>query len=314
MTRRDFKKSNLDYFNKNKIALICIGVFVLLGILLGVIFGFNQNFEMKGYNEFQITLSSTQTKYNSYAKDVAKIVNSYGGNYDSYQIYGEGDNTKFVVRYSHEISNENQTKINNEVADAIEIEVTKISNHVAVSPAVNGTSYLFTAAAILIIITIATLFAYFRYNGASAMAMLIGGVLANLLLMSFGTILRLQVGSSYFAMLVLLNVIVVYFAIDLFENIKQKSWLESDSYDVAISSATTSSKPKFIFISLATMLIGLLMVLIANNPIKYIAINLLFVGVVTLFIGLYAIPFVWSVFIPRCRKRKAKVKMQEVEN
>ena len=44
MLKRDFTKSNKDYFLKNKILLICVAAFLLIGILVASIFGMNGNF------------------------------------------------------------------------------------------------------------------------------------------------------------------------------------------------------------------------------------------------------------------------------
>ncbi len=58
MLNRDFTKPNKDYFKANLIPLICVAVFLFVGILIAGICGMNGNFETKGYNEFSIVIGS----------------------------------------------------------------------------------------------------------------------------------------------------------------------------------------------------------------------------------------------------------------
>ena len=85
--RRDFTKSNKDYLAKNKFALIGVSVFLLLGILFGIIFGFNGNFEIMGCNEFSISATADRKSYSNIYNKAEEVINCYGGDYDSYAIY-----------------------------------------------------------------------------------------------------------------------------------------------------------------------------------------------------------------------------------
>ena len=109
---RDFTKSNKDYFLKNKISIICITAFLLVGIIVLSIFGMNGNFEIKGYTEFSIVAGEDSSTYANIYETAKEVVNSYGAGYDSYSICGEGDNTEIVIRYTEKISTDNQIKIN----------------------------------------------------------------------------------------------------------------------------------------------------------------------------------------------------------
>ena len=57
MLNRDFTKSNKNYFSKNKIWLISLITFLVVGILVAVIFGMNTNFELKGHYEFTVNVT-----------------------------------------------------------------------------------------------------------------------------------------------------------------------------------------------------------------------------------------------------------------
>ena len=314
MLRRDFTKSNREYFKANKIVLISVAAFLVLGMILWAALGMNGNFEINGYTEFSVTVGEKATeKFGTYQQEIGKIVNSFDGKFDNVSIYGEGDDTKFVVRYLHDVNGNAELEINKLVAEKLGVEVEKVSEHTNVSPLVKNTDYIFTAVAILLILVISTIFAYARYNGASAMSVLLASIIGTLAFVSFGSILRLQVGMSYFAMLILLNVLISYFAINLFETMHKSSWLMSGDFDNAMQTALKASKFRMSAISVGLMLIGVLFVLLTSSTIKYMALNLMFMAVVLLAVGLFVVPFVWNVFITYCRKREYKVKASNIE-
>ena len=157
------------------------------------------------------------------------------------------------------------------------------------------------------------MFAYFRYNGASALAIIISCALGTLAFMSIGAILRLSIGMSYFALLAILNLMIIYFACDIFENMHKEAWLGNKEYQKALDSAMKTSHSRQLFTTIAIMAIGMLLVLFATTPIKYVSINILFMAVVLLATIWYVVPFVWSVFVTLCKVKVYKVKATKVE-
>ena len=314
MLKRDFTKSNRDYFKKSKNILIALGVFILIGILVFAIFGMNGNFEINGYHEFSVTVTEEKTKhYSTHKNEIGDIINSFNGKFDNVLVSGEGDNTKYVVRYLQDVKEADILEINKLVAEKLDVDVESVSEHVKVKGVVNSSDYVYTAVSILLIILIASIFAYIRYNGASAMAIIIANFLGTIGFISIGAILRLQIGLSYFAMLVILNVLMILFAVNLFETMHKSSWLMSDNFGSAIETALNKSKLRMYFLTIALMAIGLLFVMIAPLTIKYVAMNIMFMAVILLAVGLYVVPFVWSVFITHCRKREYKIKGTVIE-
>lgn len=312
--RRDFTKSNKEFFSKNKIALISVAVFLLIGIIVFAIFGMNGNFEIKGYTEFSVTVSEAQSKdYVKMADSIGEVVDMHGAKYDTFLVSGEGDNTHLIIRYTKKVSADEQAKINQEVATALNINESKISTHTFVEPVVNSIDYVYTATAILLLVVIATIFAYIRYNGASAISIVISNFLATLGFISIGSILRLSIGLSYFAMLVILNVLVIYCTLTIFESMHKTSWLANNEYETALTSAIKDSKVRFTVLGVAIMLLGLLFVLMAPITIKYVALNILFIPVVVLATAWYVVPFVWSALITGSKKREYKVKATKEE-
>ena len=94
MLKRDFTKSNKNYFAKNKFILISIAVFLLVGILIASIFGFNQNFELNKRIEAEDGRLSS-----SGAVLVEETENSYGfSNNGCVSFVKNGTNEDFGAR------------------------------------------------------------------------------------------------------------------------------------------------------------------------------------------------------------------------
>ena len=80
MLNRDFTKTNSNYFKKNVVAVSIFSAFLVLGLLVIAIFGFNGNFEMKGYYEFSVNVTES-TDYYKYGKVIEKTVDDFGGDF-----------------------------------------------------------------------------------------------------------------------------------------------------------------------------------------------------------------------------------------
>ncbi len=307
MLKRDFTKSNKEYFKQNKIPLIVLAVVFVVAIIIMAVFGFNGNFEMAGCTEFNVAIhtedSATVSKY---SKEIEKIVNECGGNLDTISIFDKGGNTKLVVRYTKELSTDKQTEITKAIITNLNLTELDVSEHVAVSPVVRPADYIYTVVAVLLLTTIASLFAYFRYNGASAVAIILSTIFANFAFLSISAILRLTIGLSYFAMIVALNVLLVYCAFMLFGHIRSSNWLANKEYSNALSDALKNSKTRMIFVTIALLVVGLLFAIIAPSNIKYVSLNIMFIAVVLLATIWYALPFVWSVFITSTKNKSIK--------
>lgn len=306
MLNRDFTKSNKEYISKNKIPLIVLASILVVGILVMAIFGLRGNFEFTGYNEFSVTVGSDTSKYNDYISKIENVVNEFDGKYDSVILTDEGDDSKIIVRYFNKLTAEEQIAVNDEISADLSIEITKISTHAYVSPVIDNIDYIYTVVAILFLFVVGSIFAYVRYNGASAVALLVSCALATLGFISLTAILRLSIGISYLALLVILNVLVMYLAIQVFENIREESFLDANNYSDAITSGMKKARLQSCIVSCAVLVIGVLFVLFAPSALKYISLSILFMAVVLLATVSYILPFAWSMFITLAKRRKPK--------
>ena len=308
MLNRDFSKSNKEYLNKNKFVLIAVVVFLLVGVIIAVCLGFNTNFELRGYNEFTISVTEEQTSNNANIETIRGVVNAHGGKCDIVSVAGVGDNSKYIVRYLKDFSQDTIIEVNELLSKKLEVDVDSISAHVDVKPVVKATDYVYTATTILLLITIGCIFAYFRYNAASALTLIISCVFGTLSFMCIGAILRLSIGMNYFAMLVILNVLIAYVNFDIFENMRETSWLGTGDYKTALETALKASRFRLCAIFIGLMILGVVFVL-TSYAIKYVSLNVLFIPVVLACVAFYVIPFAWSMFITVCKKKKYNVKV-----
>jgi len=312
MLKRDFTKSNREYFSKNKITLISVSLFLIVGILIAALFGFNQNFEFKGYNEFLVSVTA-DADINGCTDAIEDVLDEYNADFDAALVSNEGDNTEIVVRYNKELSEKEFDEMREKLANKLIIDVLDITDNEFVGPIVKDIDYVFTATAILLLVAGVSVFAYFRYNGASALAIILGCLLGTLGFMSLASILRLTIGMSYFVLLAILNLMIIYFACDIFENMRKESWLGNKEYAKALDSAMKTSHTRQLFITIAIMAIGMLLVLFATTSIKYVSLNILFMAVILLASAWYVVPFVWSALITLCKVKVYKVKATKVE-
>ncbi len=307
MLKRDFSKSGVEYLSKNKIAIILLAAILLIGTILSIVVGMPTNFELAPHSEFSISINEEQRKnIQTYANSVKSILDSYEAKYDSYSIYDEGDNTKLVIRYLSPLSDSNQERVNNAVVEQLKVDASAVSGHVTVGKIARDMDYVYTIVAILLMVLIASIFAFARYNGASAMAIIIASLVSSWLYLSIFAILRLKIGMSIFALMIILNALIIYSSLMLFERMKNTNWLFNSNFDSAISDANKYNFKRNTFIAIALAVVGLVFILFVPSPLKLVSLNIIYLAVVMLFATLYVVPFVWSMCITHCKPRKAK--------
>lgn len=307
MLNRDFSKSNKNYFVKNRILITVIIGIILIGMLVAGFFGMNGNFEFTGYSEFSFTVGS-DAKVSSYNTGVKNIIENNGGKFDTLSLSGVGDDAAIIVRYIGDLTTEQQNAINDAISSKYQVSTDDVSSHVAVDPSITKADFIFTAAIILMLLAASTIFAYMRYNSASALAVILSNVIGILGFMSIGAIFRLQIGASYFAILLLLETLILFGCFIIFETIREESWLDVNDYSTAINSAMKKNRFRLCVLSCAVLLAGLLFVFFAPSAIKLISLNILFVAVAFLATMLYIVPFAWSIFITHSKRRPKSIK------
>ena len=136
---------------------------------------------------------------------------------------------------------------------------------------------------------------------------------ATLTFISIGAILRLSIGLSYFAIITVLNILVMFFALNIFESIRNSSWLGNKNYAAALKEAVKDTKLRISLISVAVMVIGVVFVVASPLTLKYTCLNIMFMSVVALMSAWGFVPFFWSLFITNPNNKTYKVKVTKEE-
>lgn len=318
MINRDFSRSGKDYIKQNKIILIVLAIIFVAGIIMMSVLGFNGNADIKGYTTFSINMEETlkSDKLSDYEKKVnAELVDSGCGLY-SIQIAGEADSAKLIVKYKG--TPKDVATLNQNIADAINIDVTAISAHNKVKPSITSSDYIYAVACGLIIVTLMTLYVGIRYNWACGISVVTGSFVSILLLLCVTSILRLPVTSAFLAINIITLVLVFFESLMLFDGLEKERELLKDKNDRATQMTNTIKKnavrQQIMFGSIFA--ICLIMVFIAPSLIKQTALTMLFGIIVAMFVAIYVLPFVWNLTITKISdririKKDKKVKVEK---
>lgn len=315
MINRDFSKSGKEYIKKNKFVLIALGVIIALGIIMLSVFGFNGGADVDGYNTFSVKIGSSYQadKMGDYTENINTNLATYDADLISVQLTGEGDTTTLVVKYSGNVKDAIQ--LNKDLASDLKISSVQISEHTEVGPSLTSKDYVYAFACGLIIITLASIYVACRYNLACTMTAIISSILSVILLMSIAGIFRLTVNSSFLAINIFTILLVLGECFIMFDGLEKARYELKDKNDRATQLANTmranSFRQKLMYGAIFAM--ALIFIVLMPNTIKQASLIVLFATVITLFMTIYALPFLWSLTITQISdkirvKKEKKVK------
>ena len=321
MINRDFTKSNKQYLLKNKFVLILISAILVLGIVMLCAFGFKGGPDVSGYNTFSIKMGTTYKadKLDDYTDDINTNLSEQGAELYSVQVTGEGSATTLIVKYRGEVKD--SFKLTSELSNDLIVNVSSISESSKVTPSVTNKDYIYTIAGGLIILAIAVIFIAFRYNLACAITAFTSSLLGVILLMALTVILRLTVNSSFLAINIITMLLVLGENFMLFDTLEKERVKLKDKNDRSTQLKNTlkanSFRQKFMYG--AMFAVALIFVILTPSMIKQASLIMLFAIVATMFVTVYAIPFVWCLTITqvsdkiRVKKEKVVKAQQKVE-
>lgn len=325
MINRDFTKSGKQYIKQNKFVLIALAAILAIGVIMLCVFGgFKGGSDVSGYNTFSIKVGSEYKadKLSSYTEDINVNLADSKAELLSVQLTGEGDSTTLIVKYSGKV--EDVAKLNQELANDIQLDVTKISEHTSVSASLESKDYIYTVVAGLIILTLAVIYIGIRYNLACAITAMGGSLLSVALLMALTAIFRFTINSSFLAINIITLVLALAESVMLFDSLEKERAKLTDKNDRSTQVANTlksnSFRQKFTYAALFAL--ALVFIILMPTAIKQASLIMLFAVVVLLFVAVYALPFLWCLTITqvsdkiRVKKEKtikAKQTAEEVE-
>ena len=313
MINRDFSKSGKQYIKQNKVVLIVLAVILALGIVMMCAFGFKGGADVSGYNNFSINIGSIYESYKleDYTKQINENLSAYNGNLQSIQVAGEGDSTTLVIKYSGKLTD--VEKLNGDIANDLLVNLSKFSEHTKVGASLTSNDYIYAVACGLIILAIAVVYIAFRYNLACAITTFASSLLGVALLLALTAIFRLTINSSFLAINIITLLLIMGENLMFFdslnksrENLKDKN---DRSAQLSNTLKTSTFRQKFMYGAIFAL--ALIFVILMPNTIKQASLIMLFATIITLFVAVYALPFVWCLTITQVSD-KIRVKKEKV--
>ncbi len=320
MINRDFAKSGKQYINKNKFVLIAIGLILALGVIMLCAFGFKGGAEVKGYNTFSINIGThyKADKLEDYTDDINENLSEQNAHLQSVQVTGEGGLTTLVIKYTGKVKDVEKLKAF--LANDLDISVVAISDHTTVGSNLTNNDYIYVVAAGLIIVALAVIYSAIRYNLACAITAFGSSLLGVALLMAITAIFRLTINGSFLAINIITLLLILGENFMFFDSLNKERDKLKDKNDRS-TQLTNALKVNAFRQKLtygALFALSLIFVVLMPTFIKQASVIMLFATVVTMFVAIYALPFVWCLTITQVSdkirvKKEKTVKTKQVE-
>lgn len=322
MLNRDFTKTKKEYLKKNRLALAIIACFLIVGAVFLAIWGLNTNPEFSGCNRVEITVGKevSSKDLDDYSAKINKSLNENNCSLYSLTLKGEGENSILEIRYVGK-SNENTINaINTSLIQNLEIGQTSISSHEKVSKTVSSTDYTYTILACLLIIVFSVIFVWARYNLAYGICLLSAGLFAPIALILTLAILRIEVSSAIFFMIVGSVVFTTFESLILFENMREIQRDKNYKNDLAshLRLGLKNMAGELQFAGIALFTIGFLFVIFGTQSSRLIALTFMFTVIASLLTFVFILPFAYNLVADKAKfkttnelKKDSKVKVVE---
>lgn len=310
MLNRNFNESKKNYISKNKWTLIALGVFVLVGILVAAIFGFNGNPDFKGCNVVNVNVGTTtsDSKLDDYNSKLDKIFASNDLNLYSVQLKGVGAETTLEIKYTGKKTQSKIDKVNADIVSELEVDASQISEHKKVSATIDSADYIWTVVAGLLILIFASVFVAIRHNLAYAMCTLGAGAYSVLAILSAYAILRLEIGASFMFVVIASMVFAIFEALIWFENMRdvRKNKEYKDDFNKQLTLGLKSTNKQLQFTSISLFVVGLIMVIFGTKLSRNIALSFMFAIVAGLLSLMFVLPLIYNLTVDKVKFRPFK--------
>ena len=313
MINRDFTKSNKQYIKQNKMILISLALILILGLVITCIFGFKGGTDIEGCNTFSINIGTEYDaeKLDTYTSNINTLLNEHKAELKSVQITGEGSETTLVVKYSGDIKN--IVNFNVDVSNTFNLTYLAVSQHSAIGASVTTKDYVYTIAAGLIILALASVYISIKYNLACAITAMAGSTLGVMLLLALTSLFRLTINSSFLAINIITLLLILAEGLIMFDSLeKERAKLkDKNERSAQLNNALQANAFRQKLTYGAIFAIALVAIILMPNTIKEASLIALFATVVTMFVTVYALPFVWCLTIGQVSD---KIRVKKVEN
>lgn len=314
MLSRDFNAPKKEYINKNKTILIVLGVFILVGIIMMSILGFNRSPEFEGgyVADVKIGQEVSSSQLDKYENKINSILNENNMSLYSVQLKGVGEATTVEIKYTGKLTDSKINAINSSIITDLNLEAQEIE-HLKFDASVKSADYIYTVVAGLIIVLIATLFVIFRHNIAYAISLLGASAFSVLAIMSIFAILRLQITSAFFFIVVGCLIYTIYESLTLFEKMREVASVPENKNDKSLHlvQGMKNNTTRLQYTSLALFFFGFLFVIFGTPISRSVALGFMFAIVVTLLTISLVLPFLYNITIDKVSLKTGKKSSKE---
>lgn len=316
MLNRDFSRSKREYIAKNKAILIVLALFLLVGVVVSAIFGFNTNPDFTGGHvvDIKLTQEISDKELDKYEDKINSILAENNLTLHSVQLKGVGDNTILEVKYTGKLNEDKINKLNAGFVTELD-DVVNNFEHLEFSKTVSSSDYIYTIMAGLIILVIVSIFVLIRHNIAYAISLMGASIFSVLALLSVYGILRLEVGMPFFFIIIGCLIYTIYESLILFEKMRDvasnKEYKDDKSKHIVMGMKNTANRLQYT--SLGLFFLGFVFVVFGTNLSRIIALGFMFAVIVTLLTVSMVIPFIYNLAIEKVtlKTRKSKTEKQE---
>lgn len=308
MLNRDFSKTKKEYLLKNKVTLIIIASFLVVGILFLSIWGLNTNPDFSGCNRVEVAIGKevSDKDMDDYSTKINSVLNRNNCEVYAISLKGEGDSSVVEIKYTGKTSEEKINTINADLASKLEISISNISEHEKVSKTVSAKDYIYTALACILIVLFTMIFVWTRHNLAYAICMLGADAFAFVALILTMAIFRIQISSVFFFVVVATVLFTSFEALILFENMreirKDKKYKDDLSKQLTLGFRNMARELQFASIGLFTL--GFLFVIFGTQASRLVALTFMFGVLISLMTMVFILPLIYNLIADLIKFKK----------
>ena len=314
------KFANMDFVGNSKKFIVASISFILAGLIVLLVFGFNLGIDFTGGTVLRIQVGedlNNQTIYDEYVEKVELVLDNNNLEIGLVQTEGEGIDLSLLFRYQDVdgINNEDMIALNEiirqEIASELNIDENKITNSQRIGPSASAALMINALLAVLIATALILAYVAIRFELLSGVAAIIALIHDVLIMSAFVLIFQLQINSAFIAALITIigysinDTIVVLDRVR--ENKSKESYAKKSTKDLA-NISIKETLVRTLNTSFTTIFTIAMIVIISVPSIREFAIPILF-GVLA---GTYSSIFIaapsWVWLYDKLGKEKVIIK------
>ena len=301
--------------SKTKLWIIITVAIVALGMICLAIFGLNKSVDYKSSYEVVVSVDDYDINNASKVQDsVEKYFEqkSFNPASQSDQVIESGVGFKLVYKFAKniDINTEDLAKVVGNLYDASYNMQVKVEYHnVEVS---SKTQAGWVALSLAIVALVIFLYVLIFEKGIGALSMLITSVVGALMTFSSIALFRIPVDAylgvsismAFGLSAILSSAMINRFREEMRINDSKNENKEKLSFSQIADKGANDSLLRFAFVFFGLLIVSLVFGIFGSTPLKFLALNLLVVNVISIFVSFVGTAVVWTV-LKNCKRKKA---------